>query len=354
MATTRKLVESFIGAAKANPGARPEIFRRAAYTLMGLAQNPKNARSASQLARIGNEFARAAWATQPVVIDDFDEILQETAQAYEEVGDDPMDLVARRREIHDERTPPTPGQVSIAPESFNRDATLGRSQVIKYAPTEEEKSQQGILQSQTVAFWQGTKKEAQAISIDISLGFLPSVTDPDLIGNADARPYAEVEFGSDGNRTKFKCDINHGTRLTVVGNYCAVTVGMDAPMEGKDSAILTVGASIGTFAAPSQAPVICTLYVDGLEQNVSTDPLPIPLKAVQLLPIPTGLTLGGTYSIEFLSYAGVLVGQEYFQQAYAGPRPTIPVPADAAYIRLNNGGPSAFGVQFRLPFQLGV
>jgi len=352
-ASAKKLADQFLAAARKNPGNRPEICRRAAYTFMGLAQDPKNVRSQQQLVSIGLQFADAAHHERPPVMDDFNDLLQETMVAYNEVGDDQMDLVARRREIHDERTPPTPGFTSIAPESFNRDATLGRSAVIKYAPSPFEITQ-GIQQSQNVAFWQGVKKEAQAMTVDVSLGFLPSQQGVSEF-LANNRPYAEVEFGSDGNRTKIVLDVALGKRLTVVGNYVAVTVGMDAPGAGSIATALTAGASIGTFAAPSQGPVIRTAYIDALLKNANSPMIPIPLKAVALLPIQSQLALGETAVLTFSDYGGQTIHFAYFQQLNNSAAAPIPITGDIAFVQIHNNNTNVSAqANFRLPFQLAL
>jgi len=353
-ATAHKIASAFIGAAQREPGNRSEIFRKAAYTFVGLAQDPANARSSSQLVQLGLQFADAAHSARPPTMDDFVDLLRETETSYNEVGDDPQDLIARRREIHDDRTKPDPGHISIAPSTFNKDATLGRSAVIKWAPTQDD-IVNGIVQSQNVAFWQGIKKEAQAITIDISLGFLPASADSDALTPNNVRPYAEIEFGSDGNRTKFRCDVGQGKRLTVVGNYVSVSVAAGAPRAGAPSPAITAGASIGCFAAPSPAPTILTLYVDGVDVGASGDWLPIPLKAVQLLPVQMGnMALGGVFAVQFADLGGGSVGQTYATMSATSWPPTIPIPGDAAYVRIFNQGPTPFPVLFRLPFQLAV
>lgn len=352
-ASVKQVYERYIGEAMANPKARPQIFRKAAYELMGLAQNPKNARVAKSLASIGMQFAEASRERQQrvPVMDDLADLMHETALAYQEVGDDPMDLVARRREIHDDRTPRVPGNVSIAPESFNRDATLGRSAEIKFNPTQED-IKAGILQSQNVAFWQGTKKEAQAFTVDANLGAQPQIQLIDGGGiPLGARPYVELEYGSDGNRTKVKFDLGFGTRCTAVGNYCAVTLGMDNPGAGIDSATIKVGASIGAFAAPSQAPLISTIYLDLLDGPGNSDLIPLPLKSVLLLPIQTSLLVGDHAELQFFDYGGNRITTVYYQQGYNVSLQPIPIPADAGFIRVHNTDTTA---NFRLPFQLSL
>jgi hypothetical protein len=290
------------------------------------------------------------------VIEDFEDLLRETHAAYDAAGpwgDDPMDLIARRREIHEDRTPRLPGQVYITPESFNMDVTLGRSQKIKWQPTDEDKLNQ-IQQSQTVAFWQGVKKEAQAMTVDVSLGFLPAIqqqTDTPF-AMLDNRAFAEVEFGSDGNRNKVILDLARGQRLTVVGNYISVVVGMEAPRAGFASQVIEAGASIGAFAAPSRAPVIRTLYFDDLTAGSSAPLTPIPLKASELLPmVYQGPNLGAV-SIFFTDAGGNKVATYDFAPPRTAPRIPIAIPGDAVYVTIDNLVGST--IQVRLPFELSL
>ncbi len=351
-ATVKHLVGQIIAQAKnAPPAAQAEILRGGAYTFMGLAHDPRNVKAQQQLAKIGLGFAGAAMRAQSATMDDFVDLLQETRAAYEQT-DNAMDEISLRRQIHDERTPPDPGHISIAPSSFNKDATLGRSAVIKFAPTNDDIAK-GIVQQQNVAFWQGVKKEAQAMTVDASLGFLPAFPfqgeNPPTINN---RPYVEVEYGSDGNRTKIKFDLALGNRCTAVGNYLAVTIGMDPPRLESDTTELTVGASIGAFSAPSQSPLICSAYIDDLVGLTGSNPIPIPLKAVQLLPMQSNAALAETSSIEFLDYGGALMYQVFYQQSGTSAMQPIPIAGDVSFVRVNN--PSAFVRNYRLPFQLGL
>ena len=357
-ASAKKIAEQFIGAAHraSDPEHRREIFKKAAYTFMGLAQDKRNAPSSMKLAQIGADFALAASRERPAVMDDFVDLMQETHQTYQEVGYDQLDLIARRREIHDDRTKPDPGHISIAPSSFNHEATLGRNVQITGAPTQEQ-SAQGIVQEQNVAFWQGVKKEAQAMTVDVSLGFLASTN---IAFNVDtggalpinSRPYGIVEYGSDGNRQKATFDLSVGTRFTVVGNYIALSVGMNPPLTGETTPVLTAGGSIGTFAAPSAAPVLLTTYVDNLASMTSTEFIPVPLRARLVLPVQTSGSVGDNSQLSFYDIGGNLVSQVFMQQAYNQPLSPIPIPGDAALIRMYNAasGPRSF----RIPWQLSL
>lgn len=368
MAKIKDIVGRFVSMAKRDPQNAPEVYRQAARTFIGLAIDPKNARSTRALHNIAMDFAQRAsrMQPQPVTIDDFTDLLQETAQAYAEVGDDVMDLIARRREIHDERDPMAK-RVSIAPETFNRDATLGRSAVIEFLQglTPEEQAAAtatGIAEQQTVAFWQGTKVEAQAMTVDVGMVNPPP---PGQAGEIflvpSVRAYGVVEFGSDGNKTSVKFDIGRGVRFTVVGNYVAVNVVAGPPSKTgtvyDPTAPITVGASLGAFAAPSQAPLIMTEYLDNLDQGAGNESgfILIPMKAVQLLPVQSNLAAGETATLEFYGYGG---GTAPLATAVVAPLAAnasqfpIPIPGDIAFVRVINNG--ATSRSFRLPFQLSL
>ena len=295
--------------------------------------------------------------TRPPTVEDFQDLLQETAEAYEEVGgegSDPMDLVARRRELHEERSPHGPS-VSIAPETFNEDATLGRSVNLKYQPTAAE-TMNGVKESDTVAFWQGQKKEAQALTVDVG-ALVPQRIPPGEDAGAphSARPFGTVVYGSDGNKISVNFDIGWGVRFTVVGNYVSVLASMAPPQTGRPAGIMTVGGSIGMFAAPSVAPVLFTEYVDELTNTDSSDFIPRPMHAVQLLPLLTDALLGTT-QIDFFGFGGgaIAATQLYsivFPSGTLGMSP-IPLAGDVAFITItNNTGVLA---NYRLPFQLSM
>lgn len=372
MANIADMAQHFIGAATANPEQKHAICHQAAQAFMNAAENPRNASNAKSLTEMGLAFARAAQSARPPVIEDFADLLHETAAAYEAAGpwgDDPMDLVSIRREIHDQRTVLAPGETFITPPSFNKDVTLGRTTQIKWQPTQDE-IKNGIQQVQTVAFWQGVKKEAQAMTVDSSLGFLPNIQSSagegvafSAFANVNNRAFVEVEFGSDGNRNKVQYDLRLGQRCTVVGNYVSVLIGAEQPGFGFAPQILEVGASIGAFAAPSLAPLIRTIYIDGLGGPIPqpmgtltrTGWLPIPLKAAALLPIQTDLPLtlaGERLSIVFADAGGNELTQITYQQGPLVPQQIIPLYGDVAYVAVKTL--STFVTNVRLPFQLSL
>ena len=435
MRTAKELADGFLAAAQQNPDGRNAIYRRAAQVFADLALDPRNRKQAKQLQNMAFDFVSAARTERPATIDDFENLLRERAQAYEQVGDDPMDQIARAREIHDEQRGegerPVPS-VSIAPLSFNRDATLGRSQTLRWAPSPDE-IRQGVKESETVAFWQGFKREAQAITVDVALlsspppaqfidavpnltvamtatdtvavvnsttgfpfvgtiriddelmdytgitptsftglirGVMGTVAAPHAIGanvvfpTIDVRPYGIVEFGSDGNHTSVRFDVGAGKRFTVVGNYCSVLVGVEKPTPGNASANISIGASIGTFGAPSPSPTVLTKYVDGLANSISLNNstfIQIPLKAVQLLPIQSNMIYGDVLTITFFPFGGgTAITQVVYTCSATDPvPPTIPLVGDVSYIKIRytaSGGPPPGTTfrNFRLPFQLSL
>ena len=248
---------------------------------------------------------------------------------------------------------PLDGQrVSIQPASFNRSTTLGRAAKITYAPTSDQMLQ-GIKETETVAFWQGDKVEAQAVSVDIGM-VLPPL--PKVASNLDARPYALIEWGLDGYRqSSVVVDVGLGRRFVLVANYVAVTVGTDPPAPGQQSPLLTIGAGIGTFAAPSQAPVTRTIYLDQVDLSGGSGPLQIPARAVQLMPILTSAPTA-SYDVEFFNYSGnnICGWQFTANPAVLSTPPTAPfvMPPDAYFFTISStaGGP----VNVRLPFQLSL
>lgn len=346
------LAQNFIGEAQKKPHLRPQIFRKAAQTFIGLAQDPKNAHVARRLQDVAAQFAEASRVVR-ASIEDFTELLEETAEAYEDVeGSSDMDVIAQRRQIHGKDIQ----QISISPVTFDGDSTsLGRVGTFKHDPTDFERAQ-GVKQQDTVAFWQGHKPEAQAISVDIGLVTPPPPPEANALTVANARPFAKIVYGSDGATTEAIVDVGMGRRLTVVGSYLSVLIGMDPPKSGNTSGTLEIGASIGTFAAPSQAPVTRTVYIDGLSpvgpDNV-TDLIQIPLKATMLLPVLSNLT-GGTVTISFFGIGGGAAPLATATYPIGGTPGAVPtqIPGDCVFFSLTNNTASLS--DFRVMFQLSL
>lgn len=361
MANLNELVQEVIGRAKAAPDPEP-VLRYAANKFARLAMDPKNAPMSKQLKDVAVGFAKAASAPpRRATVSDFVDLLEETKATITEVGDhDAMNIIARRREIHEARSTDAP-RVSISPETFNEDATLGRAATIKFDPTNDEIAR-GIVQMQTVAFWQGKKRETQAISVDVALTNPPPpiiITDSSHV--ADARPYGIVEYGADGNKVSVEFDVSLGVRLNVLGNYVSVLVAMGVPKISsagppivyEDSPTIVVGASLGAFASPSQAPVIRSLFLDDLGAGVTSDFLPIPNKSVLLLPMQTNQVLAETATIFFFAYGGGLpIFSVPFAQVANSPMHAIPITGDIRFVKVQNAGAAARN--FRLPFQLSL
>lgn len=342
----KRTVSAIVGAAERQPDQAPAIYARAAQAFEQRSKNTKDVQVARRLEKLANYFGQRA-ALPPPMIDDFQQRLRQTIEAYEQVGDNDLAVLARRNQLQ-EAAKPGGLRPPMTPPSFNPSSILGRTAVIKYAPTPEEKAN-GIVQSDGVALWQGDTIEAMAMTVDVN------ITSPPLypIG-ADVlstRAYGILKFGSDGNTTtEVKFDLGFGQRFTVVGNYISVVVGMDAPAPSTKSAKLTAGASIGAFSAPSQAPALLTLYADELA-NGDAATFPRPMRAMQLLPVQT-TAAAGNMKLEFLNANGL---QVLYQLTYpAGTLSAQPIPftGDCGYIRLTNQ--TGVAADFRLPCQLSL
>ena len=373
----KQLANYFIGEArKASTSlGRAHILREGAAAFAQLSGDPRNVHAAKKLTAVGLEFVGAASKAQQATITDFEDLLRTTADAWEDLGQDAafgqgdMNVAAVARDLAQADSSDEAKIVSIAPQSFNKDATLGRSVLVKYAPTKEEQAQ-GIVQSQTVAFWQGSKREAQAMTVDVGPTLFPTVPIPEIITSPiQGRAFASVEYGSDGNRTSaIEIDVGLGRRVTVVGNYISVIVGMDPPPIFNSSPTLTIGASIGAFAAPSQAPVTRTVYfstsdIDPRAPGVITILKQIPPRSVQLLrPTSNAEDLppsGGFIIISFLDIGGNGIGGlRYAIGAGAALNPfpfVVPYSAFFCLVRFDGVTPAPTqALPIYLPFQLSL
>lgn len=248
-----------------------------------------------------------------------------------------------------------PPRVSIHPTSFNESSTLGRTAQLTNNPTSDQIAL-GIQQVQNVVFWQGHKTEAQALTVDIGT-VLPPTPTPHLGTSLDARPFAEIQYGVDGNiQNTVQIDVGTGRRLTVVANYVSVTVGLDPLPAGRISPVLTYGASIGTFAAPSQAPLVRSVYVDDLAIGTHTDFLSIPRRASLLL-VPTPFSgfgssaFAGTITILFFDVGGRSCGAWAWNFTTGLGLIPVVVPPDAFFF---NVGSTVDDTSVRVPFQLSL
>jgi hypothetical protein len=371
-----RIADTFVGMASRAPNnqARAEILRRGAVTFAGLASDPKvmkNQRAKDFLTRMGFEFAGAAadaqtqaFQQQPTT-SDFTQLLRDTAEAWDQLGpeaaamtDASLNAAAIQPPVANANNPGINPGVSIAPASFGgANVTLGRSVTVTYNPTPDQIAN-GIQQSQTVAFWQGTRQESQAMSIDIGTVLQP--VPPEHFGvGPDARLFATIQYGADGNtQNSATVDLGLGRRIIVVGNYISVIVGMDPPRTDivETAGVVTVGASIGTFAAPSRAPVTRTIYVDGLTTATPSGFLQIPVRAVRLyVPPISGAFFGaytGTLRISFYNLSGHGISTWLYDYATGAGLQDIIVPCDAFFFNISVSGSNADAIRF--PFELSL
>lgn len=344
----QQLVDEVVGAAEGNPEAAPEIYEDAANEFRSFARQKANARIAAALASRANEFeARAhhARSQRPATVDDFVEQEREHAQAHAEVGHlGDLEIKARRNEIHEARHGRK--HVSITPESVTDKTPLGRTATVKFNPTNADVLN-NIVSSSTVMQWQGVKTEAQTVTLDLTVNAFPAV---DPTTPISCRPYAIITVGIDGNKTSFKVDVGLGVRLTLVANYVDVLVAMDAPFPGAAAGTMTIGASLGFFAAPSVAPVVLTSYIDQLGLGGSTliAELLRPAKAVAILP-PQSTDPGVNIQLTFFDYGNTqLYSLTFAVGTIVSP---IPLANDVGRVRVTYQG-ALPSVNIRIPWQL--
>ncbi len=348
---TKQLAQKIIEQAQQNPARAAHVYRRGASVLGYAASLPENAAVALQLEALGFDFVDAALQSRAGGSYDFGGL-------FRRIDDVDVNLPAANAP---EAPPPSPSyggggasladlndlQVSTQPKSFNQTTTLGRVANVTFNPSSDQRVI-GIAQTQTVAFWQGNKVEAQAMSVDIGTVLPPA---PNAFLTQSARTFALVEWGCDGYRQALvEVDVGLGRRLSIPANYIAVSVGMDPPRTGTVTPTLAIGGSISTFAAPSQAPVIRTRYFDFLTPGGASPRTLIPLRAVQLL-TPMSSIIGVTITINWYDYGGANMGVWTWNNAANIPNisPT-PVPPDAYFFDISSTG----GSSLRVPFQLSL
>lgn len=344
----QRICDDVIGEAEANPDHAPQIFANAANQFRSFAQRRENARIAASLAATANEFEALARFRQelaehkPGTVDDFTEIEQEHALAHAEVGHlDDLEIRARRNQIHEERHGRP--HVSIAPESVTEKTALGRQISVKFNPTDADKIN-NIVTNGTVLLWQGVSVEAQAFSVDAGVVSSPAFGSP-----VSCRPYGIITYGSDGFQMSYQFDVLQGVRMTGVGNYCSVLIGMAAPGFSLESGVMSIGASLGFFAAPSQAPVTITSYIDNYSSLTPPDPIVVPSRAKFLLP-PQSSNTFGTMHLDFLDISGlnVLYSLEFANGGIVSP---IPLSNDFFAVRLTDPVATP-GINYRLVWML--
>ena len=344
MDTLQQYVADICGAADAQPERARAIYAQAAQHLNDKAKRSRDRALAQRLHTFAAQFQDAS--IRPAYVSDFVDMLAETAAAYHEVGSpyDDMGSVARRREIHEERSPGLP-RISIAPKSVNESTALGNQAKLKWNPSSDERAA-GIAQQNTIARWQGFKEEAQAVTVDIARLDIPDKAQ----GQAEPRVYGEVSYGSDGNFTKVRFDVGHGTRFTVAGSYVEVFAGLNPPRIDFQEGVAYVGCSLGFFAAPSLAPVMLTEYIDQLANGATSAFYPRPAKAMVLLPMQSTIAAGTAV----LRFYGQNQSTPLYVVNFTNSAQNVPIPItnDVAWVTVQNTGGGA--ADFRLPWQLAL
>jgi len=373
-----RLADTFVGmAAKApNNKARAEILRRGAATFAGMASDPAVAKTEGArgfLTTVGLEFAGAAaqaateqYNERPTT-SDFTQLMRDTAAAWAQLGPDAamtdaaLNAAAIQPPIANANDPGINPGVSVAPASWGgANVTLGRSAMVTFNPTPAQ-IQAGILATQTVAFWQGSKREAQAMTIDLTMVAPPANPQHPHRGGGgpdqESRPMAIIQYGVDGNtQYSVPVDVGQGRRITVPANYISVNVGCDPPFEGGEPVPITLGASIGMFQAASVSPPTRTVSLETPFGGVESDFFPIPVRASRLLPpvMVIGVLPGGVkFNINWCRLSGQVIGQTFYdysnQNAGSVSQPVV-VPYDAFFFTIT----ADTQTDVRLPFELSL
>ena len=371
--TPQKIADTFVGMAARAPNnrVRADILRRGAATFAGMASDPnlKSERARNFLTHIGLEFAGAsAQAAQSPTTSDFTQLLRDTAQAWEELGPEgaaltsaAMNAQALQAGIANANNPGINQGVSVAPASWaGANVTLGRSAMVVYNPSSAQ-IQQGILASQTVAFWQGARQEAQAMTIDFTMVAPPTnPAKPQRGGGGpdqESRPMAIVQYGVDGNtQYSVPVDVGQGRRITVPANYISVNVGCDPPFSGGEPVPITLGASIGMFQAASVSPPTRTVTGEIPFGGVESDFFAIPVRASRLLPpvVVTGSLPGGlSFQINWCRLSGQIIGTvsyDYTTLSAGTLAQPVVVPYDAFFFTVQG----TVQTDARFPFELSL
>lgn len=238
-------------------------------------------------------------------------------------------------------------QASILPATLLiKETQPGQITTFKYAPSDDEKKRSGILQSDNLVAWQGVRGEEQTGTVDVFVMAAPAI---ETAGTGPvARLRGTVRYGSGGVAAPVQFDV--GARFTVSGNHVEVLVEMLPPPAGRTSATVRVGACLGFFAAPSQAPVTLTEYVDDLAAGATTDPILRPLKSVALLPVQLSDDTSSLILTSF-DHGGGRVSQFLLSTENRQTYP-LPLAPSIGYMTVKNTGGVPVSVQ--LPFQLAM
>ena len=369
----QRVVQEIIGSAEADPLTAPQAYVQAAQNFRALAQQPQFRQMATLLGEKAQEFEiRAAQhlAVQEAVKDDFEEQEQHFAEAYSKFGHHGNDMLVKAGR-NEAAAAPGGQQTGAAASDVQRvcpipisveSQRLGNIGQFKWAdsanPLTSDEIAAGVKTDDTLVLWQDVKSVAQALTVDVGLikGEFPP-NPPVFIQKNDCRPYGIVEYGTDGYHSVVPFDVGVGTRFTVAGNYCSVSVGMDPPRPSTSPGLLTLGASLGFYSAQSMAPVTRTVYVDDLPVNTPAY-IARPLKSVALLPpVGPGGGFGGVpavnVTLEFFGWASERITSLTFDIGTI----VCPIPLSndvAAIILIPNTGIAKLPENYRLVFQLAL
>lgn len=350
----RKLAATYLGKAhrEKDPQTRGRILRQAAVEFGKLASDPRNREHREQLTAIGLEFAGAAapmFQPQAPGLNHDAAVniraMHALSNLYPE-GLEHADALGEGSSI-----PALSQRMSIQPATFTEETTLGRYATVKFQPSADEINQ-GITQLVTVAMWQGKKVESQAMTVDVGTVLVPQ--SPPTKG-VFARPFASIQYGADGNiQNMVTIDVGLGKRVTVVGNYISVSVGMDAPPPNQSALAMTIGATIGSFAAPTPAPTIRTVYCDGLVAGAifaNSPQFAVPLRATRMF--PPLLLADDTITITFLNIVGIPISAwTCTYSATTRFQEPVVIPGEAFFIVAQVG--QAANAFLRVPFELSL
>lgn len=350
VANIAALANDVVKQAYADVSQAPLIFHNASMYFQQLAVLPENAPIAPLLRSNAAEFARAVTQFQMLLPEPPQPAMIDAASnvAPEAVAPNQVALSSNIVSLSKE----TINRVTISPAGLdNPNTVLGRTFDIKYNPTQQEQDN-GIMNNVTVIYWKGSKHESQSMTVDLAMfDALP----PEPTGNFSIRPFGRVQYGADGTYGQAKFDINRGTRFTVIGDYISVSIGMDAPRPTYNSAVRTIGGSLGFFAAPSLAPVTLTQYIDDLANPGGVASFPIPTRATAILPIQSSDPDFGLLSLLFFELGGGIITRLNIP---AGSQISpIPLTPDMAFMQVINNSPGPYAdpvIQVRIPFQLNL
>lgn len=353
-------VQAALEQAARDPARRSQILGDTALGLVAQSQSPRHAKEAQVLRALAERIALAAMASShqmdPATLDDFEETLEEHDAAHAQFVED-LDVRAHADDLHDAKIAQHGARVSIAPITWGKGATLGRTGRFKYgASSNDVKS--NICQSATLAYWQGEPHEAQAITVDLAppvdyvptpLLELPALSPLPRV-DTSSRPYGIVSYGSDGAVTRVKFDAGFGARLTVTGSYVSVVAGMDPPATRTLPGTMSLTCSIGAFASPSTAPVFVTEYIDQLDSDEYSAPIQRPMHATQLLPVLSD-AVGGVALLQFWGQGAVRL---LYQISYPVGQLLLPIPlpSEVQYVSVRNQ--TGDRANFRIIFQLSL